>query len=522
MLLKKCNLTKNIYRGLATKVSHINGQDVRLVKNQAWISTIGLEVHAQLKTKTKLFSRASTAYGGSANTQVSFFDASTPGTLPVINEKAVELAVKAGLALNCQVNPVSTFDRKHYFYADLPAGYQITQQRRPIASSGYLDVAILKSSTVRQTYFKRSNIIQLQLEQDSGKSLHDEDAGVSLIDLNRCGIGLIEIVFGPDLFHGEEAGSLIKELSLILQALDVCTCAMDTGALRVDANVSVRPIESDVLGIRTEVKNINSIRGVVNAIEHEIDRQIHVLEKGGIIVNETRSYDGNLKRSVAMRDKEVKQDYRFMPEPNLPPLRLENIDKYRKTMPRLPQETREYLVQKFDLPLEIAVRLVNEPDLLVLFENAQNHGPISCQKTLANLMLLDLVGICNKLSKPLKNCIKSETLVAATNMKISKEITHSLILMALESFISGEEYSSFQALLEAKGWLKIFRNEAMIEQHVSQVLDENPKIVKKYRKTGNVKLLNEILLQTTKLNPVFDGLKVKEIVCKKLTTDNEK
>ena len=301
---------KIFIRTLKTKVSKIDGQNVRIRSKEAWISTIGLEVHAQLKTKTKLFSRALAGYGGPTNSQVTLFDASTPGTLPVINKHAVELALKAALALNCNINPISYFDRKHYFYGDLPAGYQITQQRKPIAFDGHLDFNVLKSGTVSETSLKRANIIQLQIEQDSGKSLHDDAANVTLIDLNRCGTGLIEIVFGPDLFHGEDAASLIKELILILQTLDVCTCQMEAGAMRIDANISVRKFNSQTLGVRTEVKNINSVRGVVNAIESEIDRQIELLENGGEIINETRSYDGNLKRSVPMRDKEVKQDYR--------------------------------------------------------------------------------------------------------------------------------------------------------------------------------------------------------------------
>ena len=315
-------------RSLKTRVAKIDNEIVRIRNsNDAWISTIGLEVHAQLLSKTKLFSRASAAYGHAANSQVSFFDAAIPGTLPVINKKAVDLATKAALALNCRINPVSTFDRKHYFYADLPTGYQITQQRKAIANDGHLDFIVMKSPTVKESYGKRASIIQLQLEQDSGKSMHDDKSNQTLVDLNRCGSGLIEIVFGPDLFDGEDAAGLVKELSLVLQWLDICTCQMEEGALRVDANVSVRPFGSDQLGVRTEVKNINSVRGLVNAIEFEVDRQIEILESGGLIENETRSYDGNSKTTVPMRDKEVKQDYRFMPEPNLPPLRLKDIDK---------------------------------------------------------------------------------------------------------------------------------------------------------------------------------------------------
>ena len=242
-------LSNVIARGLKTKVSKIEGENVRIRSKDAWISTIGLEVHAQLQTKTKLFSRSLASFGASVNTQVSLFDASTPGTLPVINKKAVELALKTALALNCQINEVSTFDRKHYYYADLPAGYQITQQRRPLGIEGHLDFTVLKSTTVRETYSKKANIIQLQIEQDSGKSLHDEMSNVTLVDLNRCGTGLIEIVFGPDLFHGEEAASLVKELILILQRLEACNCELGEGSFRVDANISVRPLGVKKLGM---------------------------------------------------------------------------------------------------------------------------------------------------------------------------------------------------------------------------------------------------------------------------------
>lgn len=314
-----------------------------------------------------MFSGSATEFGLPVNSAVSFFDASTPGTLPVLNRECVASGMKTALALNCLVNPVSMFDRKHYFYADMPNGYQITQQRQPLAKDGRLDLLILGPNT-KKPYRKSVRLIQLQLEQDSGKSLHDEYAGQSLVDLNRAGVPLMELVFAPDLSDGEEAAALVKELILILTRLGTCSCRMEEGALRVDANVSVNR-EGEELGTRTEIKNIGSVRAVANAISHEIQRQIRVKEEGGQIHNETRAWNANTRETVSMRDKEVLQDYRFMPEPNLPPLHVNtneeelrtdmiNVRDIRMAIPELPEETRQKLCEQFGLALEAAVVLV--------------------------------------------------------------------------------------------------------------------------------------------------------------------
>ncbi|XP_045522791.1 glutamyl-tRNA(Gln) amidotransferase subunit B, mitochondrial isoform X6 [Pieris brassicae] len=274
-----------------------------------WQSVVGLEVHAQLNTESKLFSGAQNTFGGLVNNCVSLFDAAIPGTLPVLNRKCVELGVLAALAFSCRVNEVSTFDRKHYFYADLPAGYQITQQRAPLANDGVINFQVYTPGVHKKPYNKSSMIKQIQLEQDSGKSLHDIELKQSLVDLNRAGAPLIEIVFEPDLEDGEEAAALVKELVLIVQRLGVCSGRMEEGALRVDANVSIRR-EGDPLSTRTEIKNIGSVRGVASAVRYEIDRQQSVLENGGNIINETRMWDAAAKVTVPMRDKEVVQDYR--------------------------------------------------------------------------------------------------------------------------------------------------------------------------------------------------------------------
>lgn len=287
--------------------------------------------------------------------------------LKVLNKKCVEAGVKTALALSCKINEVSSFDRKHYFYADSPAGYQITQQRAALANNGSLSFPVFVPGVTKKPYYKTTRLHQLQLEQDSGKSLHDEEAGRSLIDLNRAGVPLMELVFEPDLTDGEEAAALVKELILILSRLETCSCKMEEGALRVDANISIHK-ENEPLGTRTEVKNIGSVRGVAQAIAFEIERQIAVKDKGDIIINETRQWDATSKTTIVMRDKEIVQDYRFMPEPNLPPLFLNltdnesetlvNVIKIQNSIPVLPQQLRESLMNDKQLAQETAIILV--------------------------------------------------------------------------------------------------------------------------------------------------------------------
>ncbi|NXQ49428.1 GATB amidotransferase, partial [Catharus fuscescens] len=281
----------------------------------------------------------------------------------VLNRRCVEAAVMTGLALNCRINKKSLFDRKHYFYADLPAGYQITQQRVPIAVNGSLSYSLCIDNKMSQMVTKTVRIKQIQLEQDSGKSLHDDTRSQTLVDLNRAGVGLMELVMEPDMCCGEEAAAAVRELQLILQTLGSSQAVMAEGQLRVDANVSVHH-PGEPYGVRTEVKNINSIRFLAKAVDYEIQRQIEELGNGGTISNETRAFDSKLGCTVPMRDKEGKQDYRFMPEPNLPPLILYdakslpanmnhqqvlNIDWIRERLPDLPSVKREKLVEQYGI-----------------------------------------------------------------------------------------------------------------------------------------------------------------------------
>ncbi|XP_076319347.1 glutamyl-tRNA(Gln) amidotransferase subunit B, mitochondrial-like isoform X2 [Tachypleus tridentatus] len=340
---------------------------------RSWESVVGLEIHAQINSEAKMFSGAGTQFTAAPNTQVSLFDAALPGTLPVLNRRCVEAGVLTALALNCTVHKVSMFDRKHYFYADLPAGYQITQQRMPLATNGFLSFVVFNPVVHKRPYKKTVGLLQLQLEQDSGKSLHDVDEGRTLIDLNRAGVPLMELVFEATLKDGEEAAALVKELQLIFKRLGTCTSKMEEGALRVDANVSVNQ-PGEPWGTRTEVKNINSVRCVAKAVDFEIKRQIGELEAGFKIINETRMFDAQAKQTVPMRDKEVFQDYRYMPEPNLPPLRLSDskdgksthlvsITDLQDNLCELPGQARQRLIESYGISLQQAMVIVSETGL---------------------------------------------------------------------------------------------------------------------------------------------------------------
>ncbi|RXN12302.1 glutamyl-tRNA(Gln) amidotransferase subunit mitochondrial [Labeo rohita] len=322
------------------------------------VGVVGLEIHAQIQSTSKLFSGSHVRFLAPPNSLVSHFDASLPGTLPVLNRRCVEAAVLTGLALNCTINKKSLFDRKHYFYADMPAGYQITQQRVPIAVDGILVYSHFEGRKRNQVVTKSVKIKQIQLEQDSGKSLHDDERSQTLIDLNRAGVGLMELVMEPEMCCGEEAAAAVRELQLILQALGTCQANMAEGQLRVDANVSVhRPGEP--LGVRTEVKNINSVRHLAKAIDYEIQRQMEVLQSGGTVLNETRAFDSKSG---------------FMPEPNLPPLFVYEseasvpggvdpaqavvIDRLSTQLPELPSVKRTRLVETHGILQEHSFTLV--------------------------------------------------------------------------------------------------------------------------------------------------------------------
>jgi aspartyl-tRNA(Asn)/glutamyl-tRNA(Gln) amidotransferase subunit B len=417
--------------------------------------------------------------------------------LPVLNRKCVEAGIKTALALSCKINEISMFDRKHYFYADLPAGYQITQQRAPLASNGSLSFPVFVPGVTKKPYYKTVRLHQLQLEQDSGKSLHDEESGISLIDLNRAGVPLMELVFDPDLNDGEEAAALVKELVLILGTLETCNCKMEEGSLRVDANISIHK-ENEPLGIRTEVKNIGSIRGVAQAVAYEIERQIGVKNEGGAIVNETRMWDAQAKVTVPMRDKEVVQDYRFMPEPNLPPLYLNlkqdtegdliNVPAIEKCLPPMPQHLRESLMNEKHLTQEMSIILVNETILMKYFNEITAAYASRSPKTVSNLLVNEFMSICNKNKINIEDCkISTEQIGELVDMLESQYVNLILARLILTEMLKTSK--SPKEISDERNWKQI-TDDKEIREMCDEVLasESGLKMVKAY-KSGKTKVL---------------------------------
>jgi aspartyl-tRNA(Asn)/glutamyl-tRNA(Gln) amidotransferase subunit B len=328
-----------------------------------WEVVIGLEVHAQVTSQAKLFSGAATAFGAEANSQVSLVDAGMPGMLPVINEVAVQQAVRSGLGLNAKINTYSVFDRKNYFYADLPQGYQISQYLQPIVGEGVVSVDLSDGST------RDIGIERLHLEQDAGKSIHDRHPLKTYVDLNRSGVALMEIVSKPDMRTAEEAGAYVRKVRTILRYLGTCDGNMEEGSMRADVNVSVRR-PGETLGTRAEIKNVNSIRFMQQAIAYETNRQINILEEGGSIDQETRLFDANSGTTRPMRSKEEAYDYRYFPDPDLLPLEFSDafVEEIRATLPELPDAKKRRYMNEFGLSAHDAQVLVSEREIAAFFE----------------------------------------------------------------------------------------------------------------------------------------------------------
>jgi aspartyl-tRNA(Asn)/glutamyl-tRNA(Gln) amidotransferase subunit B len=442
-----------------------------------WELVIGLEVHAQIMSKSKLFSGAATAFGAEPNTQVSLVDAAMPGMLPVINGECVKQAIKTGLGINAQINLVSVFDRKNYFYADLPSGYQISQFQQPIVGEGYLDVELEDGS------IKRIGITRLHLEQDAGKSIHDQHPEKSYIDLNRCGVGLMEIVSEPDIRSAEEAAVYVRKLRAIVRCLETCDGNMDQGSLRVDVNVSVRK-PGDPLGTRAEIKNVNSIKFLTQAIHHEAQRQIEILEDGGEIKQETRLFDAARGVTRSMRSKEHAHDYRYFPDPDLPPLVItaEMVEDIRKAMPELPDAKKARLMRDYELPAYDASLLVMETETATYFEEALKFlKPLTPKtaKLLVNWLLGEVFGALNRESKTIETSPVSPAHLAGLMNQISEGVISGKI--AKEVFLlmweSGEEPA---ALIEKHG-LKQVSDDGPILLVIDKILAENPDKVAEYQ-----------------------------------------
>lgn len=459
-------------------------------KKFEWEVVIGLEVHCQIKTNSKLFSRSSTEFGAEQNKHVSFFDCAMPGQLPVLNGYAVEQAIKTGLGLNAEFNMISVFDRKNYFYADLPQGYQITQFFKPIIKNGWLNIKLKNFEK------KKIRIHEAHLEQDAGKSIHDQNPLYTMIDLNRAGTTLLEIVSEPDMRNPEEAMEYVRELRALVRALDTCDGNMDEGSMRCDANVSVMKIGEKEYGTRCEIKNINSIKNIGDAIEYETKRQIEILENGGHINQETRKYDAITGITKTMRSKEDAIDYRYFPDPDLAPLYItkEMIDNIKLNLPELPDIKKSRYMIEYKLSEYDADILTSESNVSEYFEKlAIKHNP----KLASNWLTSELFGRLNKMAIDLKDSPinvdnMSELLTLIENNTISGKIAKDVLDLMLETG------KSATLLVEEKG-LKQNTNIEEITKIIDDVIVNNKKQVDEY-KNGNERIFGFFVGQVMKLS----------------------
>ncbi|MEM9469837.1 MAG: Asp-tRNA(Asn)/Glu-tRNA(Gln) amidotransferase subunit GatB [Pseudomonadota bacterium] len=444
-----------------------------LVKGQTgeWEIVIGMEVHAQVIANSKLFSGSATAFGAEQNTQVSMVDAAMPGMLPVLNKKCVEQAVRTGLGLNAKINKKSIFARKNYFYPDLPQGYQISQFEDPIVGEGIVEIDLPDGTT------KEIGITRLHLEQDAGKSVHDQHPTKSFVDLNRSGCALMEIVSEPDIRGPEEAAAYLSKLRMILRYLGTCDGNMDEGSMRADVNISVRK-PGDEYGTRAEIKNVNSVKAVQQAIDFEVDRQIDLIESGGEVVQETRLWDPNKMETRSMRSKEEAHDYRYFPDPDLLPLELEDamIEEIKASLPELPDQKKHRFMSDYGLSLYDSSVLIAERSRAEYYETVANDNDA---KLAANWVINELLGALNKDDKHL-----NESPITAQQLGgLIKLISDNTISGKIAKDVFAEMYTTGKdadAIVEEKG-LKQVTDTGAIEAIIDEVIAENPGNVEKYR-----------------------------------------
>jgi aspartyl-tRNA(Asn)/glutamyl-tRNA(Gln) amidotransferase subunit B len=445
----------------------------------SWEVVIGLEVHAQITTNSKLFSRASTSYGADPNSQVSLVDAAMPGMLPTLNEQAISQAVRTGLGLGATVNLFSMFDRKNYFYPDLPQGYQISQFYHPIVSGGNMSIELGNGAK------KDVTIARLHIEQDAGKSIHDYHPSYSLIDLNRSGVALMEIVSNPDLRSPEEAGLYMKKLRTILRYLGTCDGDMEKGSLRCDANVSVRRQGDSTLGTRCEIKNLNSIKNVVKAIDYEAKRQVALLENGEKVKQETRLFDADLCETRKMRSKEEAHDYRYFPDPDLLPLILseEYVEEIRKTLPELPDQKKIRYMEELGLSSYDADVLLAERETTVYFEEVLSI--IDDPKIISNWIAVELFSRLNKLDLTIEDSpVKAANLSSLLKLIKNGTISGKIAKQVFDSmFDTGKDASAIVREMN----LEQVVDPQIISEAIDKVLSENRSKLAEYR-AGKLKL----------------------------------
>jgi len=470
-----------------------------------WEIVIGIEVHAQIISNSKLFSGSSTSFGADHNTQVSFVDAGMPGMLPVINSVCVEQAIKTGLGLNAKINNFSIFDRKNYFYPDLPQGYQISQFEQPIVGNGMITIDLDNGKS------KNIGIERLHLEQDAGKSLHDQHPSYSFVDLNRSGVALMEIVSMPDMRSSEEAQAYVKKLRNIMKYLQTCDGNMEEGSLRADINVSVRK-PGDDLGTRCEIKNVNSIKFIGQAIDYEAKRQINLIEKGDLIEQQTRLFDPKKGQTRSMRSKEDSHDYRYFPDPDLLPLTFTNefVDELKKTLPELPDVRKKRFIEDYDLSSYDSNILVSEKETADYFETAaENSNP----KLVCNWVIGELFSVLNKINKTIEDCpIKAEDLGELVNLIDNETITGRIAKDVFEIMLdTGENPGS---IVDANN-MKQVNDLSEIESVIDKIIENNPDQVNALSEKPNLIgwFVGQVMKETQgKANPKT----VNEILGKKL------
>jgi len=477
-------------------------------------AVIGLEVHAQLLTETKIFCGCSTKFGADPNTNICPVCLGMPGVLPVVNRKVVDFAIKLALATNCSIAPVSRFARKNYFYPDLPKGYQISQYKLPIAENGWIDISV-------DGVTRRIRIRRIHMEEDAGKLIHDEHQPLSYVDFNRAGVPLLEIVSEPDIRTPEEAVAYLKDLRDIVVYLGICDGNMEEGSFRCDANISLRPVGSQELGVKTELKNMNSFRNVQRALEFEIRRQRALLERGEQIVQETRLWDAAKGVTVGMRTKEEEHDYRYFPDPDLVPVLIDKawIDKIRKTIPELPGEKRRRFAEQYSLPEKDIDVLVSDRALADYFEAAVGAGTQASPyhpnpRMVSNWMLSELLRELNRSGHSPSSCpVPPENLAELLSLMDNGTISGKIAKTVFEEmYKSGRKASE---IVKEQGLTQV-ADEGFIEKVVSDVLQEHQIEVERYQK-GETKLMGffvgQVMKKTQgKANPKL----VNEIILKKV------
>ncbi|MDR9364162.1 MAG: Asp-tRNA(Asn)/Glu-tRNA(Gln) amidotransferase subunit GatB [Balneolaceae bacterium] len=477
------------------------------IANEKYEAVIGLEVHAQLLTDSKAFAPVSSEYGGAPNTQVTPLCLGHPGTLPVLNENLVRYTIKMGLATNCKVAEKSIFARKNYFYPDLPKGYQISQYETPICYDGHIHIEL-------DDYDKRIGLTRIHMEEDAGKSIHDQDPYHTLIDLNRAGTPLIEIVSEPDIRTPAEAYEYLKKIKQIVQYLEVCDGNMEEGSLRCDANVSIRPRGQEEFGTRTELKNMNSFRNVERALTYEIERQIDLVESGGEVVQQTLLWDPNKLETRQMRSKEEAHDYRYFPEPDLPPIIVSSdlLDEIKEELPELPDVRFERFVKDLGLKEDDAEILTESRYLADYFEEALDI--LDDPKAIANVVLTEVLRVLNEKSISILDfSITPERLTELIQLKKDDKINSS----AMQS-IFNEMLENGESPLELAKNMNLIQvsDSGFLEPIIEDVIESNPDEVKRY-KEGKKALIGFFIGQVMKeskgkANPKL----VRELISKKL------